>query len=130
MFVINMDQEETIKYNILNLDNVSIVNFVIVFSNDVNYKYPATIDLETNEVTIIIPILKDMIKNEIMANSYLEIILKSGVYYKTNKDTILLKKSNVLNTDTISEFSFQSKLLTRYEIALDMSKIILTKKGK
>lgn len=74
MFVINMDQEETIKYNILNLDNVSIVNFVIVFSNDVNYKYPATIDLETNEVTIIIPILKDMIKNEIMANSYLEII--------------------------------------------------------
>ena len=130
MFVINMDQEETIKYNILNLDNVSIVNFVIVFSNDVNYKYPATIDLETNEVTIIIPILKDMIKNEIMANSYLEIILKSGVYYKTNKDTILLKKSNVLNTDTISEFSFQSKLLTRSEIALDMSKIILTKKGK
>lgn len=130
---INLDSKKTIKYNLSNLDKVNKVNLIISFSNNVEYKFECQIDVENNEVNAELPALNNMIKNEIEAESYLEIFSDTGQYYKTEKEHVKFYHSVIIdvkfneNNDEI----FQTVLLNEEKPSIEMNmKNVKTRKIK
>lgn len=130
MITINLDLEKELKYGVSDPDKILSVNFVISFLNNVVYRFPGNINIESNEVVIKIKPLKDMIKNEISANCYVEVILKDGGYYKVEKNTIEFIKTAPITLSAIpsAEVSFESVLKSdKTEIPLDMTNVVTKK---
>lgn len=132
MITLNLDIEKELVYKIEDPAKISTINFVISFLNNVVYRFPGSINTETNEVKIKINPLSEMIKNEIEANCYLEVILNDGYYYKLIKDTIKFEKTPVTKMvlDSVpADISFDSVYLKseKTEIPLDMTNIVAKK---
>jgi len=112
---INLDSTKLVKYKLSNLDKVSKVNLIISFSNNVEYKFECEIDIENNEVSVELPILNNMIKNEIEAESYLEIFSDTGKYYKTERENVKFYHSVTIDVKFNEDNNelFQSILLIK-----------------
>ena len=130
---INLDSTKLVKYKLSNLDKVSKVNLIISFSNNVEYKFECEIDIENNEVSVELPILNNMIKNEIEAESYLEIFSDTGKYYKTEKEHVKFYHSVIIDVkfNENSDELFQSILLNEEKPTIEMNmKNVKTRKLK
>lgn len=129
---INLDETNILKYKLTDLDKVKMVNLIVSFSNNVEYKFTGKIDVDENEIIIELPKLNTMIKNEIEAECYLEIIRESGEYYKSPKEAVKFYHKEKTEIDT--EFPKKTGEISTYlindrkaSLEIDMKKIVTKK---
>jgi hypothetical protein len=130
---INLDSKKSIKYNLLNLDKVTKVNLIISFSNNVEYKFECKVDVENNEVSVELPILNNMIKNEVSGQSYLEIFSDVGKYYKTEREDVKFYHSTTIDVkfNEDNDQLFETVLLNEEKPTIEMNmKNVKTRKLK
>lgn len=136
--IIDLDSKKSLEYNLIDPEKVKKVNFIISFSNNVEYQFPGIINIESQKAIIELPELNKMIKDEIEAECHLEVYTNSGKYYKVGKDIINFIHENqnvILDTKfDMSQDKFETSLIpVSSEIPLNMKNVkmkkVKTKRG-
>jgi hypothetical protein len=128
MIQVFLGEEKLLKYKVNNIQKINKVNLVIVFPNNVIYKFAGYIELETESLCVKLPILKDVIKIPINVTCYLEVQDKEDKLYKIQTEPISfqLTPSVELKIDD-KEVPLNATCLSKNEISLDPKSTVLKK---
>lgn len=130
---INLDSKKTLKYRLSDLDKVSKINLIISFNNNVEYKFDSVINVEDNEITVELPVLNSMIRDEVTASCYLEIFRITGEYYRVGRDTVqfIHEEEIPINTEFGKKDEIETELIENNVVTAEIHmKNVLVKKKK
>lgn len=118
MIIVDLNNEKTIKFYVPSISSIKNVIMVIKFPNDVEKKYPGTINIPTEEVSVHLPILKDFITDKLETEYYLEFEDFHERFFRHKTETILFQFSPIikLNFHEIPKPDISAELLNQETI--------------
>lgn len=127
MIKVDLNNKKTLVFDTTNTNKITSANFAIQLSNNVIYTYPGNINIESNTVTVEIPVLKDTISKEIEGSCYLELQDDNERYYRVSKNTISFVYGKVVEINfNPQEYEVEAKYRDKNEVVLDSKNLKLT----
>jgi hypothetical protein len=105
--IINLNELRVIRYRLNEVDNIDTIEYIVSFPSGYKHSFPVHLDRMTGELTINLPILKDIIKIEFDGMGYVQIINTSGVRKEWFVEVIRFvdNESTEVLTDTKPDFT-------------------------
>jgi hypothetical protein len=101
MILVNLNEEKVLRYDISDINRIKKATLIILLPNNVELRYDGII--KKFGVEIKVPVLKNIVVEEIEVPCFLEIEDKEGVFYPLAKDTMYLQFSKIIKLKFHSE---------------------------
>ena len=124
--VINLTAPRVISYRITELDNINKIEYIISFPSGIKHSFPVDLDKDTGEVTIKLPILQDIIKDEFTGIGYILITRTDGYVLDLRKEDIHFVVAHTIEVTIAENLGVTENLEPVNRMALRNNEVLIS----